>query len=141
VTIRLLLASNQNQKLRLAIPLLSIRKHTLSTLLTLLISVPERDSSDGLGAKATQFLRQVVASNEGKITIDSVLYNNVLRAFVTEGKLTKADEFLAMMPSKDVRSYSTLISGWGKAGHGDRAMDLFDEMLDAGIPADSKVVT
>ena len=115
-------------------------KHTVSTLLTLLISAPD-DSSDGLGARATHFLRQMVRSSDGKINIDSTVYNNVLKAFAMEGKLAKADEFFALMPSKDVRSYSILISGWGKAGHGDRAIEIFEEMVAEGIKPDPTVVT
>ena len=115
-------------------------KHTVSTLLTLLISAPD-GSSDGLGARATHFLRQMVGSSDGKINIDSTVYNNILKAFAMEGKLVKADEFFALMPSKDVRSYSILISGWGKAGHGDRAIELFEEMVAEGIKPDLTVVT
>jgi pentatricopeptide repeat protein len=58
-----------------------------------------------------------------------------------EGKLNKTDEFFALMPSKDVRSYSILISGWGKAGHGDRAIEIFEEMVAEGIEPDPTVVT
>ena len=115
-------------------------KHTVSTLLTLLISAPD-GSSDGLGARATHFLRQMVGSSDGKINIDSTVYNNILKAFAMEGKLVKADEFFALMPSKDVRSYSILISGWGKAGHGDRAIEIFEEMVAEGIKPDLTVVT
>lgn len=116
-------------------------KYTVSTLLTLLTSAPDDDdNSDGLGSKATKFLRQVVGSSDGKITIDSVIFNDILKAFVREGKLTKADDFFAMMPSKDLWSYSILISGYGRADNGVRAMELFDEMVAAGVPPDSKVV-
>ena len=116
-------------------------KFTVSTILTLLTSGPDDDdNSDGLGSKATKFLRQVVGSSDGKMTIDSVIYNDILKAFVKEGKLTKADEFLAMMPSKDLWSYSILISGYGRADNGIRAMELFDEMVAAGIRPDFKVV-
>lgn len=116
-------------------------KYTVSTLLTLLTSAPDDDfNSDGLGSKATKFLRQIVGSSDVKITIDSVIFNDVLKAFVREGKLTKADEIFAMMPSKDLWSYSILISGYGRADNGVRAMELFDEMVASGIRPDSKVV-
>ena len=117
-------------------------KYTVSTLLTLLTSAPDDDddNSDGLGSKATKFLRQVVGSSDSKITVDSVIFNDVLKAFVREGKLTKADEFFAIMPSKDLWSYSILISGYGRANNGVRAMELFDEMVAVDIRPDPKVV-
>ncbi|KAG9457268.1 hypothetical protein H6P81_001776 [Aristolochia fimbriata] len=78
-----------------------------------------------------------------KIGMDSDIYvkNNLVRMYVVFGELDAAHELFNKMPLRDIITWTTLISGYAKAGYAREAIRLFQEMGDANMVADEVTVT
>eukprot|EP00933_Yihiella_yeosuensis_P049071 TRINITY_DN4565_c0_g3_i1.p1 TRINITY_DN4565_c0_g3~~TRINITY_DN4565_c0_g3_i1.p1 ORF type:complete len:649 (+),score=147.30 TRINITY_DN4565_c0_g3_i1:181-2127(+) len=91
-------------------------------------------SSTGDWHRAVQIVEDM---RKLKIEIDSVVYNTVLSALVTAGKIDKAREILDQMlflgDAADVITYNTLSKGYVKAGRMNDCFELCKQMRERGI--------
>ncbi|KAI5069792.1 hypothetical protein GOP47_0016093 [Adiantum capillus-veneris] len=53
------------------------------------------------------------------------------------GALTKAREVFYMLPVRDLISWTALIAGYSEQGHGEEALNCFEEMQDEGLSPDA----
>ncbi|KAL6575024.1 putative pentatricopeptide repeat-containing protein, mitochondrial [Orobanche minor] len=67
------------------------------------------------------------------------LRNSLVSMYARCGNLVKAKTIFDSMPDKNLVSWTAIIGGYGMHGHGDEAVELFDQMIKAGIKPDSLV--
>ncbi|KAB1202188.1 hypothetical protein CJ030_MR8G009797 [Morella rubra] len=67
------------------------------------------------------------------------LCNALINMYARCGNLAKARAVFDYMPEKSVVSWTAIIGGYGMHGHGEIAVQLFDEMISAGIRPDRTV--
>ncbi|WOG98301.1 hypothetical protein DCAR_0417642 [Daucus carota subsp. sativus] len=67
------------------------------------------------------------------------LQNALVNMYARCGNLVKAQAIFDDMPEKNLVSWTAIIGGYGIHGHGDDAVKLFDQMIDAGIRPDKTV--
>jgi pentatricopeptide repeat protein len=63
--------------------------------------------------------------------------NALINMYAKCGCLMASHQIFKEMPIKDYTSWSTLISGYGNHGYGEKALQLFHEMQDTGVEPDS----
>ncbi|CAA2984179.1 pentatricopeptide repeat-containing At3g11460 [Olea europaea subsp. europaea] len=67
------------------------------------------------------------------------LKNALINMYARCGNLTRAQAIFDEMPERNLVSWTAIISGYGMHGHGEIAVELFDEMIKAGIQPDRTV--
>ncbi|XP_002977369.2 pentatricopeptide repeat-containing protein At4g39530 [Selaginella moellendorffii] len=70
------------------------------------------------------------------IELDTALENSILNMYGKCGKMAETREFFASIRHPDLLSWSIYISSHAHHGHGRRALELFREMVHAGVEAD-----
>lgn len=74
-------------------------------------------------------------------TKDTTVWNEMIAAYVNEGKMKKALEFLRLMENDgfrpDVITYNTLLAGTAKCGQKREAYELLFEMVQQGLKPDT----
>ncbi|CAL4930053.1 unnamed protein product [Urochloa decumbens] len=68
---------------------------------------------------------------------NSILENALMDMYASCGCLKDAREVFDSMSSRDVISWTSIVSAYGKHGHGREAVDLFEKMLGQGLEPDS----
>ncbi|KAI5075032.1 hypothetical protein GOP47_0010993 [Adiantum capillus-veneris] len=76
--------------------------------------------------KGQQFHDEIV--RQGLLAKDIVLGNALVDMYVKCGALLKAHRVLKELPSRDVVSWNTLISGYAQNGQGEQALTCFEQM-------------
>ncbi|PIA59748.1 hypothetical protein AQUCO_00400564v1 [Aquilegia coerulea] len=72
--------------------------------------------------------------------IDVNTYNKILKMFSDCGSMFDAYEiFENKMPEHNLRSWDTMIGGLAKNGHGEDAIDLFTQFVEAGLKPDGEM--
>lgn len=64
------------------------------------------------------------------------LNNCLINMYARCGNLVKARAIFDLMPEKNIISWTAIVGGYGMHGHGEIAVQLFDEMLRTGIRPD-----
>ncbi|KAG9441981.1 hypothetical protein H6P81_017835 [Aristolochia fimbriata] len=64
---------------------------------------------------------------------DLTLLNSVIDMYSKSGSVETAEEVFKSMPQRDVYTWTTIISCFASHGNGSRALEMFSEMLAAGI--------
>lgn len=82
-----------------------------------------------LGTRIHKEYRSIIAGN-------LVLENALIDMYSKCGCLKSAEEVFGSMKSKDVISWTSMISGHGMSGHGESAMKLFGQMVESGLRPD-----
>ncbi|KAL8462578.1 hypothetical protein ACS0TY_033566 [Phlomoides rotata] len=67
------------------------------------------------------------------------LQNSLISMYARCGKLVKARAIFDAMGEKNLVSWTAIIGGYGMHGHGDIAVELFDQMIRRGIRPDKAV--
>lgn len=67
------------------------------------------------------------------------LQNALINMYARCGNLVRAHTIFSDMPEKNLVSWTAIIGGYGIHGHGENAVHLFDQMIDAGINPDKTV--
>ena len=80
--------------------------------------------------------RQIQCSGFGS---NPFLSNALIYMYARCGNLGKACAIFDHIPEKSVISWTTIIGGYGMHGHGEIAVQLFDEMIGIGIKPDKAV--
>lgn len=68
------------------------------------------------------------------------LKNALINMHARCGNLAKASEIFDTMQEKTLVSWTAIIAGYGAHGHGKRALELFERMLEAGVQPDGVVM-
>ena len=74
-----------------------------------------------------------VILEKAEITSDGFIGNALLDMYVTIGLLENAQKVFHVMATRDVISWTALIGGHAKQGHGKEALKYFEEMQIQGI--------
>ncbi|KAI4300492.1 hypothetical protein L6164_033864 [Bauhinia variegata] len=95
-------------------------------------------SSANLGAQniGREVERQIEACG---FRSNPFLTNALINMYARCGNLVKAREIFDCMAEKSVISWTAMIGGYGIHGHGEIAVNLFDEMIKSGIRPDRTV--
>ncbi|KAG9451796.1 hypothetical protein H6P81_004700 [Aristolochia fimbriata] len=64
---------------------------------------------------------------------DTAMSNALINMYAKSGDIKDASQVFYEMESQNVISWTSLITGYGKHGHGEEAISLFNEMLDNGL--------
>ncbi|KAH7365366.1 hypothetical protein KP509_18G023200 [Ceratopteris richardii] len=83
--------------------------------------------------KGTEIHDEVI--KEGLLRTNLIVANALVDMYVKCGALNTAEAVLEELPSRDVVSWSTLITGYVEHGHGERALECFGCMQCEGILA------
>lgn len=67
------------------------------------------------------------------------LQNSLISMYARCGNLVRARAIFDAMPEKNLVSWTAIIGGYGMHGHGEIAVELFDQMIRAGIQPDKAV--
>ncbi|KAL2509965.1 putative pentatricopeptide repeat-containing protein [Forsythia ovata] len=67
------------------------------------------------------------------------LKNALINMYARCGNLARARSIFDKMPEKNLVSWTAIISGYGMHGHGEIAVELFDDMIREGIQPDETV--
>lgn len=73
-------------------------------------------------------------------TTKLALANSLLNFYAKTGAIKIAANLFKEMPSKDVISWSTMVACYANNGAGNKALDLFSEMIDKGLEPNSVTV-
>lgn len=71
--------------------------------------------------------------------LNPFLKNSLINMYARCGNLVKAHEIFDSMPEKSIVSWTGVIGGYGVHGHGEIALQLFEEMIKTGIRPDKTV--
>ncbi|KAH8932812.1 hypothetical protein BDL97_19G095000 [Sphagnum fallax] len=90
----------------------------------------------GLGALEVgrNFHEQIIQSGYES---DVFVHNGLVGMYVKCGSIEDAGRVFNKMPSQDVVTWTTMISGHVKCGQGQKALELFQQMQHAGVQPDS----
>jgi pentatricopeptide repeat protein len=90
----------------------------------------------GLGAleDGRNFHEQIIQSGYES---DVFVHNGLVGMYVKCGSIEDAGRVFNKMPSQDVVTWTTMISGHVKCGQGQKALELFQQMQHAGVQPDS----
>ncbi|KAI5059784.1 hypothetical protein GOP47_0026103 [Adiantum capillus-veneris] len=73
-------------------------------------------------------------SGQGLLEHSIVLGTALVDMYAKCGALSQAQSVLEKLPSRDVVSWSALISGYSQNGQGQKSLECFEQMLHEGIP-------
>ncbi|KAL0309511.1 UNVERIFIED_CONTAM: putative pentatricopeptide repeat-containing protein, mitochondrial [Sesamum radiatum] len=73
------------------------------------------------------------------IGFNPFLKNSLVSMYARCGNLMRARAIFDAMPEKNLVSWTAILGGYGMHGHGEVAVDLFDQMIEAGIQPDKAV--
>lgn len=84
----------------------------------------------GLTTKAIEIFEQM---QKVGLVPDQVVYVTVLSAFVRQGRLEDARHLFSQIPNPNVVAWNVMISGHAKGGYEGEAIELFKNMVKAGV--------
>ncbi|KAH7421810.1 hypothetical protein KP509_13G076800 [Ceratopteris richardii] len=76
-------------------------------------------------------------TNNGLLASDCMLGNALVDMYVKCDALSKAQQVLEELPSRNVITWSTLIAGFVEAGEGEEALKCFQQMQNEGLSPDA----
>ncbi|KAI5061610.1 hypothetical protein GOP47_0024115 [Adiantum capillus-veneris] len=76
-------------------------------------------------------------AKDGLLQDSTMLGNALVDMYAKCGALSKAQDVLQKLPSRNVVSWSTLIEGYAQEGQGEQALHCFELMLNEGIRPDA----
>ncbi|ORZ22568.1 hypothetical protein BCR42DRAFT_447859 [Absidia repens] len=80
----------------------------------------------------------MVASVKARVSLDVVIWHHALSGCTKGDSMEAAEQLLEIMIRRDATAYDIVIGGYLMCGEVDRAIELFQRMMDDGIVADDR---
>ncbi|CAO2171378.1 unnamed protein product [Urochloa humidicola] len=79
--------------------------------------------------------------SESSIVLDTEVQNKILEMYAKCGSMEDAKKLFSSMDHKNLSSWNTMLSGFVHNGHGEEAIDFFDQFKQTGDKPDSVMFT